>query len=313
MSIYTDGRSQPGKKGAGGTDDRELFLTEFGEMVIEAWEEVNSYESLTYKRNITSGKADTFPIIGRKRDAQEHSPGELILGGSVEHNEVVITLDKVLVDSAFIAEVDELMAHYDIARPYARQLAESLSTTYDKRVAIMHILAAREVTAPYTDGPLPGSYTDANARTDASKLEEAAFKAVEHIKTYDIGGGPLSYRLPWAQYLLLSRYAGIDSEDTSGAGNRSSGKVGLVAGIQPMAVNHIPKTNIATGNTKYQGNFTNTVGHISNEMAVGTLNRRGMKVVMKEQEDRLGTLLIASRFCGHGKLRPECAFEVKVS
>lgn len=310
MSVYTDARSQPGKKGASGTDDRELFLTEFGEMTLEAWEESNDFEGHTYTRNITSGKADTFPIIGRKRDAEEHTPGEIILGGEVEHNEVEISLDKMLVDSVFIAEVDELMAHYELARPYARQIGESLSTTFDRRIAILSVLASRETTAPYTDGPVPSYAFDAAMDTDPSKIEDGVFAAVEHIKTNDIGGGPLVPWLRWRQYLLLSRYAEIDDEATSGSGNRASGMVKGVAGIVPKGTNHIPSTNITTGATKYQGDFTNTVGFISNEMAVGTLNRRGMKVSMTDQKDRLGTLLIGSRFSGHGKLRNECSFEL---
>jgi hypothetical protein len=31
---------------------------------------------------------------------------------------------------------------------------------------------------------------------------------------------------------------------------------------------------------------------------------------MSEKDDRLGTLLIASKFEGHDWLRPECSFEV---
>lgn len=311
MSVYTDARSQPGRKLNTGTDDRELFMVEFGEMVLEAWEEGVQYEDLTFKKTIQSGKADAFPIIGRKREASEHSPGEIILGGTVEHNEVQVALDKMLVDSAFIAEVDELMSNYELSGPYARQLAESIATTYDRRIATLHIKASRVTAAPYTGGPVPSYYFHANAKTDASKLEEAAFQAVAYIKERDIGGGPLSYRLPHAQVLLLARYSGIEGGPvTTGSGNRASGTVGQIAGIAVKGVNHIPNTNVTTGNVKFQGNFTTTVGHIGNEMAVATLNRRGLKVVMKEQDDRLGTLLIASKFCGHGILRPECSFEV---
>lgn len=296
-------------------------MVEFGGLVQTAWEEVNDYENMTWTKTITQGKADTFPIIGRKRDATEHTPGEIILGGSVEHNEIEITLDKIVVDSVFIAEIDELLLHYDVRAPYARQLGESLSTVYDRRVAIMHILASRVTVRPYGvdktfangGGPLPNGYFDASVATDPSKMEDAAFQSVEWIKRYDIGGGDLSYRLGWAQYLLLSKYTTIDKTQWSGSGDRSSGKVGLIAGIQPQASNHIPKTNITSGLAKYQGDFTGVVGHIGNKMAVGTLARRGMKVVMTEKEDRLGTLLIASKFNGHGILRPECSFEIATS
>ncbi len=321
MSDYTDARSRPGQKLNTGTDDRELFMREFGDMVLQAWEETNEYEGLTWTKNITQGKADTFPIIGRKRNATEHTPGEIILGGKIEHNEIEISLDRIVVDSVFVAEIDELLNHYDVMAPYARQLGESLSTTYDRRVAIMHILASRVTTRPYGAGltfeqgagPLPNGYFHADVDTDPAHMEAAAFAAVEWIKRFDLGGGPIEYRLGWAQYLALSKYSTIDSTQWSGSGNRAAGKVGLVAGIQPKGTNHIPRSNITTGLQKYQGNFTATVGHIGNRMAVGTLARRGMKVVMKEQEDRLGTLLIASKFNGHGILRAECSFEVAES
>jgi len=318
---FTDARSRPGARLNTGTDDRELFLVEFGDLVLQAWEEVNNYESLTWSKSITQGKADSFPIIGRKRDAQEHEPGERILGGRIEHNDVEITLDKMLVDSAFVAEIDQLMLHYDVMGPYARQLGESLSTSYDRRVAIMHILASRQTVRPYGvgklfsagGGPLPNGYFDSGVATDPAKLEAAAFVAAEWIKLFDIGGGPLSYRMGWGQYLALSKYSSLDKVQWSGSANRSTATVGLIAGIQPMATNHIPKTNITTGLAKYQGDFSAVVAHISNQMAVGTLNRRGLKVVMLDQPDRLGTEIIASKFNGHGTLRCECAFEVATS
>ncbi|MEW6121293.1 MAG: hypothetical protein AB1698_01670 [Pseudomonadota bacterium] len=311
MSVYTDARSRPGAKLNTGTDDRELYMVKFGQMVLEAYAETNQYGDLTYKKSISAGKADTFPIIGRKRDAAEHAPGEMILGGTIEHNEVQIALDAMMVDSVFVAEVDELMADYALTGAYSRQLAESLSTLYDKRVATLHILASRVTTAPYTGGPVPSYAFHASMKTDASKLEDAAFQAVAYMRERDISGAPFSYRLPHQQHLLLARYAGIEGGPVStGSGNRAQGTVGNIAGIPVKGVNHIPNTNVTTGNTKFRGNFTTTVGHISNEMAVGTLTRRGLKVVLKQQDERLGTLLIASQFCGHGILRPECSFEV---
>jgi hypothetical protein len=321
QNEYTDARSRPGARLNTGTDDRALFLVEFGDLVLQAWEEANDYEGLTYTRNITRGKSDTFPIIGRKRDGQEHEPGDIILGGSIEHNDIEITLDKMVVDAVFVAEVDELMNHYDIMGPYASQLGQSLSSVYDRRVAIMHIQASRETTRPYGGtaayadggGPLPNGYFHGDVDTDPAHMEAAAFAAAGWIRRFDIGGGPLSYRLPWAQYLLLSKYTPLDEKQWTGSANRANATVGKLAGIVPRATNHMPRAAVTTGLAKYQGDYSMTVGHISNMMAVGTLARRGMKVVMKDQPERLGTLLIASKFNGHGKLRCECSFEVATS
>jgi len=310
MSIYSESRSPVGTKGAAGTDDRALFLTNFGELVILSWDETFDFGGLTFVRNITSGKSDTFPIIGRKRDAVEHTPGEIILGGGVEHNEVEIAVDGMIVESAFIADIDELLNHYALSEPYARQIGESMASISNTRIGACLVRASRVTTAPYTGGPVPSYNYHADMLTDASKLEDAAFAGVQYIKENDVGGGEPTYFLPWQQQLLLARYTGIDTNETSGSGNRAAGTVGPIAGIGIKGTNSIPNTNITTGRTKYQGNFTTTVGVIANRMAVGTLRRRGMKVTMDHKNDRLGTLMIGSKLEGHDLLRPECSFEV---
>jgi len=310
MSAYTDAASRAGKKIAG-SDDRELFARNFSDDVLEAWEQTYDFEGMVTVRNIASGKSDVFPIIGRKRDAQDHNPGELILGGTVEHNEIEITLDKMTVDSVFIPEIDELMAHYELSAPYSRQLGESLAGVSNARIGQMMVLASRETNAPYVGGPLPSYYYDAAIANNAAKLEEAAYKAVEWIRTYDIGGGKPKYWLRHPQHLLLVRYTGIDAEVTTGSGNRANATVGPVAGMSVEGTNSVPTTNVTTGPTKYQGDFSTTYGMIANPMAVGKLQRRAKKVVIKEQDDRLGTIIIASQLEGYGKLRPECAFEVR--
>lgn len=310
MSAYTDARSQPGRKGAGGATDRDTFLVEFGGLVIEAYDESMDYDAMRWVKQITQGKSDTFPIIGRKRDASEHTPGELILGGGIEHNEREITVDNILVDSAFIAEIDQLLIHYELSAPYAKQLGQSLGSTTDRRIAIMHILASRDASSVPQGQPTPAYYWNANLKTDASKLEEAAFLSAQYLRENDISGEKPQIMLPHQQILLMARYSGLEGGPvTTGSGNRSAGTIGPLAGLTPKGTNHIPKTNVTTGLAKYQGNFSTTVGHCSSKMAVGSLERRAMKIVMKDQDDRLGTLLIASKLDGHGKLRPECSIE----
>ncbi|MBK3400427.1 hypothetical protein [Methylobacterium ajmalii] len=314
MSVYTDSRSRPGAKGTNDTNDRTTFLTEFGGMVLKACDEVMNYDSMRWTKQITQGKADTFPVIGRKRDGQEHEPGELILGGKIDHDEVAISLDKMIVDSVFIAEIDELMLHYSIQEPYANQLGQSLGSITDKRIAIMHILASRGASIHQDAGnlPVPGYYWAADLKTNAAKLEEAHYAASLYARQNDMSGEPWKSMLPHQQVLLLARYTGIEGGPVStGSANRAQGTVGPLGGIQPNGTNHIPNVNITTGNTKYRGNFSTTVGHISNRMAVGTLERRGLRMNMVDQKDRLGTLIIASMLNGHGTLRNECSIELR--
>lgn len=314
MSEYTEAASRFGQY-QGGADDRALFLTEFGGMVISAYDEAMDYMDLRIIKNITQGKSDTFPVIGRKRDAAEHEAGELILGGSIQSGEVEITLDKMVYDSVFIAEIDELISHFEVRGPYAHQLGQSLGSLQSKRVARMHILASRWV----ADGndlqpgqPTPSYAYDANMKTSATAIENAAFSGQQFLMENEISGYRPLLKLPVAQYLLVARNFGVeDFKAEAGGGDRRAARVnGQMAGFDLGWTNHMPLTNITTGNTKYQGDFSTTVGHISSKVAVGSLERRGMRVVMKDQEERLGTIIIASQFNGHGVLRPEASFEL---
>jgi hypothetical protein len=319
MSTYTDARTTPGLV-SGGTDERAMFARNFADDAMEAWEQTYDFAGQVMEKFIESGKSDVFPIIGRKRDATEHVPGEIILGGGIQHGEIEVTLDNMVIESAFIADIDEMMVKYNLSKPYSQQIGESLAGVSNARIGQMMVIASRNTTVAAPGIPIGSFYTDAAIATDASKIEAGFFAGVQYIKENDIGGGRMVGWLPWAQYLLLSRYSGIDSGGggTSGSGDRSQASVGLVAGIQPRGTNSVPRTNITTtilgpNPTKYQVNATSTYGLIANPMAVAALRRKTKKITVTPQPDRLGTLIIGSQLEGYGQLRGECAFELSSS
>lgn len=316
MSEFTDAVSRFGAINNTG-DDRAQFLTEFGGLVLNSYDEAMDYMDLRWVKQITQGKSDTFPIIGRKRDAAEHSPGERILGGVIPGNEIEVTLDNMVYDSVFVAEIDELIAHFSVRAPYARQLGQSLGSLQARRVAIMHILASRKyyvggVPTDVPQGqPAPSYQWNASMGTSASVLETAILAARQYLLEEEISGADPVAMLPWAQYLLLAANFGVeDFKEAAGSGSRVTGKVGQIYGFSVKGTNHIPNTNITTGLTKYRGDFSTTIGHISTKMAVASLERKAMKLIVKDQEDRLGTIMIASQFNGHGILRPEASIEL---
>lgn len=320
MSQYTDAASRFGKR-AGTGEDRALFLTEFGGMVITTYDEVMDYMNLRWIKTITQGKSDTFPIIGRKRDAAEHEAGEQILGGTIESNDIEITLDKMVYDSVFVPEIDELISHFEVRGPYAHQLGQSLGSLQARRVAIMHILASRKYwVGGDAEGvpqgqPAPSYAYNANMATSAAELEAGLWLAKQYLLENEISGEKPICKLPHQQVLLLARNFGLiasaeSANPRAGSGNRVTGELGPVVGFAVEGTNHIPSTNITTGLSKYQGNFTTTVGHVSTKMAVGSLERKSMTLVVKDQPERLGTIMIAHQFNGHGILRPEASFEL---
>jgi hypothetical protein len=179
------------------------------------------------------------------------------------------------------------------------------------RKARTAVKASRVTTAQYPGGPVPSYAFHANMKTDGAQLEEGVFKALEYIKTNDISGDAPRVMLPWQQQLLLSRYTGIDTEETSGSGNRSAGTVGPIAGLAIRGTNSIPNTNYTSDpKAKYNGNFSTTVGVVMTPMAVATLKGSPIRVTMKDQPERLGTLLIGSYLEGNDILRPETSFEL---
>lgn len=307
MNQFTTSVSRPAKR-PGGTDDRELNLIEFGQMVLEAWTQTQDFKNLTHKKHVQGAKADSFPVIGRKRDAADHTPGDLILGGSIESEEVQIFIDNMLVDSVFKADIDDILLHYDNRAAYSKQLGESVGSVHSKRIAQTIVLASR-LPALLSTHVTPIRIASATMKTSAAKMEEAHFRATTFLKENDIGGGEISSWWPWAQYMLLARYAAIDKTFTTGTGDRGNANVGMVGGILPKGTNFIPNTLVTTGLAKYQGDFTNTVGFAANNLACGELSAKEFTLDVVDARDRLGTLMIASELCGFGALRRECSIE----
>lgn len=315
-SAYTSSAvARQGQAGLTG-DTSALFLKTFGEMILEAWEQTGVFQDHVTTKTIPFGKQATFPIIGRKREATYHTPGELVLGGLVEHNEVTINVDGVLYDSIFMAEIDELMNHYDVQAPYARQLGESLALKFDSFVAQLTALAAADSAAPFTNGPVGKVLSNPSVVTDADKLVQFAFNSAEHIAKNDIGGGTPRIFLKPAQYFLLVQNTKVLYRDFGGTADIGKGTVTELAGMQITQVkgDRLPSTDLSSDTSipsQYRGDFTNLVALVSNPSAVGCLKVRGFRLTVQEQQDRFGTLLLASQVQGMGKLRKETAIAWK--
>lgn len=314
-SGFSGGNSatRPGQaNGTGGTD--ALFLKVFGEQVLEAWEQTGIFQNFVTTRTIPYGRQATFPIIGRKRDATYHNPGELITGGNLNQNEITINVDGVLYDAIFVPEIDELMNHYEVQGPYARQLGESLALRFDAFASQLTALAARNATPPVTGLPVGLRLNNPAITTDADALVRFAFRTARHISENDVGGGTPRIVLRPAQYFLLVQNTKVLYKDYGGSADISKGTVAEVAGMEVVQAkgNRLPATDLSSDTTiptQYRGNFTNTVALASNPMAVGCLRVRGFRMTVDQQNDRFGYLMVASQVQGMGILRQECAVE----
>ena len=292
--------------GAGATD--ALFLKVYGGEVLTAFDEVNVMERLQMIRNIQSGKSAQFPATW-KVDASYHTPGAEIVGQTSNVAERVITIDDLLISDVFIPLIDEAKNHYEYRAEYSKQSGRALAYTFDRNSLQVACLAARaSATVTGANGGL--QLTNAGYATTGSTIAGGIFAVAENFDEKDVPENERVVVMRPAQYYIVAQTTDVINRDWGGAGVYAEGSVLKVAGVEIVKSNHIPSTNIATGPSAYQGDFTNTVMVALHKSAIGTVKLLDLAVEMEYDMRRQGTLIVAKYALGHGILRPECAVEL---
>jgi len=292
--------------GAGVTD--ALFLKVFGGEVLTAFDEVNVMERLQMIRNIQSGKSAQFPATW-KVNASYHTPGAEIVGQTSNVAERVITIDDLLISDVFIPLIDEAKNHYEYRAEYSKQSGRALSYQFDKNSLQVAALAARaSATVTGANGGL--QLTNAGYATTGSTIAAGIFAVAENFDEKDIPENERVVVMRPAQYYIVAQTTNVINRDWGGAGVYAEGTVLKVAGVEIVKSNHIPSTNIASGPSAYQGDFSNTVMVALHKSAIGTVKLLDLAVEMEYDMRRQGTLIVAKYALGHGILRPESAVEL---
>lgn len=305
----------------------------FSGEVLTAFSENNVFsDALQTVRTISSGKAAQFPVTGTA-SAAYHTPGNLLTGGAILHNEKVINIDDLLIAQTFVANIDELMNHYDVRSIYASELGKALAKRYDQNVAKVIANASRASTT-LTGGSGGTVLTLANGNTASSDVtgDELAAAIYDIAQAFDERDIPKTDRfvvLPPAEYYKLPESATRTiSTDYNPGGNGSygSGNVAQVAGIPVIMSNNISQENKPPGgsdanelggsNNTYAGDDSKTIGLVFHKSAVGTVKLLDLQTEMSGQDYGVmyqGTLMVAKYALGHGILRPEAAATIKLS
>lgn len=294
--------------GAGATD--ALFLKVFSGEVLTSFHRKNVFLGKTSVRTISSGKSASFPATGVVTAAY-HTPGAEIVGTAILANERVITIDDLLVASAFIANIDEAKNHYDVRSVYSDETGKVLAQTMDTNIAQVGILAAR-ASATITGGNGGSALTNANYGTDSTTLAAGLFTAAQTLDEKNVDEDRSVFLRP-AQYYLLAQNTTMINQWYGGQGAVAEGTILKVAGIEVVKTNALPNTNVTTGVAAYQGNFSTTVGLVMSKSAVGTVKLMDLATESEYDMRRQGTLIVAKYAVGHGILRPECAIELKTA
>lgn len=290
-----------------------LFLKQFGGEIMGIYGNRMVAVDRHMVRNISNGKTAQFPAFGHVT-ANYHTPGNELVGQAMNHGERTISVDDFLIADIFLAEIDELMNHYDVRGPYSQELAYALANKSDKQALQVATLAAR-ASATVTDGDAGKVITSASAGTSASALITAAFAVAQNFDEKNIPEEGRQLFLKPAQFYLLAQSSTLYSNYNSATpGDVAKGTpTPMLAGLDIVKSNNVPSTNVNSGVSTYQGNFSTTVAVATHSSALGTVKLLGVTPEISRDPRRVGYLITARTSLGHDVLRPESATEIKTS
>jgi hypothetical protein len=241
-----------------------------------------------------------------------HTPGNFIDGQTVPHAERVITIDGLLVAPVFVAQIDELMNHYDVRGPYATELGRELAQQYDQNVARVFVIGARNTnTLTGRAGGTRIGHVD--MATDAAQIEAALFTAAQTFDENKVGMSERNSFFRPAHYYLLAQRRDLINKDYSGAGSIAAGRLETVAGIDIIKSNNVPSANDSANadiDVKYREDFSKTVGIVGNRMGAGTVQLMDVSLDSEWEIRRQGTFMVAKMAVGHDVLRHDCCIEI---
>ena len=117
-------------------DSRALYLKLFSGEMFKGFQRNAIARDLVTKRTLKNGKSLQFIYTGRTT-AEYHVPGQSILGnddGAPPVAEKTITIDDLLISSAFVYDLDETLAHYDLRGEISRKIGYALAQKYDRLI-----------------------------------------------------------------------------------------------------------------------------------------------------------------------------------
>lgn len=314
-----------GRVNASGSEDA-LFLKVFSGEVLTSYQRATVTEGATMVRKIQNGKSATFPVMGRTIAAY-HTPGEEIQGSDVKHNERVITINDLLISSAFLSNIEEAKNHWDVRSAYSQEIGRALAFQKDKHV-LQTIGQAAQASANVSDsgygaGTVLTNTAIANA-TDATAANGFIDSLFDAAKALDDNYVPSEGRrcfMRTEEYYKLANATNAINVDFSGQGSIAEGRVAKIAGIELVPVPHFVSANVNSGvdqGSATQGgsnpqavNLANYVALVCHPSAAGTVSLMDLSTEMDYDMRRQGTLMVSKYAMGHGYLRPEAAVGIK--
>jgi hypothetical protein len=272
-STLTTSLTRPGQSNGAG-DARALFLTLFSGEMFKGFQRESIARDLVMKRTLKNGKSMQFIYTGRTT-AEFHTPGNAILGntdGAPPVAEKTITCDDLLISSAFVYELDEVLAHYDLRSEISRKIGYALAEKYDRYIFRAIANGARKA-SPITKANFvePGGTqirvgTSANESDafDSAALVNAFYDAAAAMDEKGVSSdGRVGVLNPRQYYALIQAIGtnGLINRDVQGTSLQNGQGIVEIAGIKIYKSMNIP----------FLGNYGTKYGGTTGETSPGNL------------------------------------------
>ena len=262
---------------------RALYLKLFSGELFKGFQRNTIARDLITKRTLKNGRSMQFIFTGRTK-SEYHIPGNNILGntdGAPPVAEVTIECDDLLISSAFVYELDETLAHYDLRGEISRKIGYALAENYDRRIFRAITKSARSA-GPITKSNFvePGGTqirvgTTGTNKADAynpTMLVNAFYDAAAALDEKGVSGeGRVAVLNPRQYYELIQAVGGSGSgaylinRDEQGDALQSGNGIIEIAGIRIYKSMNIP----------FFSNFGTKYGTSSNDTGVAEPTNTG--------------------------------------
>jgi len=244
--------TRQGQRNATG-DARELYLKLFSGEMFKGFQHNAIARDLVMKRTLKNGKSLQFIYTGHTT-AEFHTPGNSILGnsdGAPPVAEKTITVDDLLISSAFVYELDETLAHYELRGEISKKIGYALAQKYDRLIFRAIAKGARQASPISKSGFVEPGGTQVRVGTNnqasdayvASSLVNAFYDAAAALDEKGVSSeGRVGVLNPRQYYELIQQVGdnGLVNRDEQGTSRQKGNGIVEIAGIKIYKSMNIP-------------------------------------------------------------------------
>ena len=235
------------------SDARALYLKLFSGEMFKGFQHNAIARDLVMKRTLKNGKSLQFVYTGHTK-AEYHVPGQSILGnsdGAPPVAEKTITVDDLLISSAFVYELDETLAHYELRGEISKKIGYALAQKYDRLIFRQIAKGARQASPITKSGFVEPGGTQVRVGTNnqasdayvAASLVNAFYDAAAALDEKGVSSeGRVGVLNPRQYYELIQQVGdnGLVNRDEQGTSRQKGNGIVEIAGIKIYKSMNIP-------------------------------------------------------------------------